>query len=105
MRVFSHPGRIGENEGWIGIQLSDPIRDIHFLFAYRLGRCEDRRHFQLQGMTVERSYRVEDIDSAQSISAPFTGRELSESGVQISLPNSDSGRILLIIPGEYVASG
>ena len=83
--MLTPPQSIDHRHGTIGFQITDPVLDKHFIFAFYRD-CDGMTGtvFPLQGLCPEKQYRVRKVtfDGAEEAGQKYSGAELSYDGLE-----------------------
>ncbi len=82
-----------ESTSWMAWQFDDPAENRGMIQAFRRGESPfETACFHLRGLKAAASYAVKTVDSEKE--SRHTGRELMESGLDVSIPNHPGVAIL-----------
>jgi hypothetical protein len=83
--LLTPPQSIDHRHGTIGFQITDPVLDKHFIFAFYRD-CDGMAGtvFPLQGLCPEKQYRVRKVtfDGAEEACQKYSGAELNYDGLE-----------------------
>ncbi len=83
------------SDNWIGWQYDLPARGSGIVQAFRRPQAtEATMSFRLRGLDVRAQYRVTVIDGAQVAKTDWSGRELMEDGLPVTLPEAPGAAVV-----------
>ena len=88
-----HVSERPDGRRWDGIEYFDPQTGRGVLFAFRTTNTETRHRFPLKGLDPRAQYRLVCADNS-SPPAVMGGRELTETGVLVVLPEPESSELV-----------
>jgi len=96
--LLTPPISKGDYSGWAAIQLQNPEDTGSLLFVYRLDNACSEKWFCLQGLEAERMYSVTDEDTPDLTPLTYSGRQLIQEGIHISITNKNDAKIIVVTP-------
>ena len=100
--LLTRPENFEKRRGWLAIQISDPVSDTHFLYAFHcVCDGDDRRIFHPEGLDSEGQYEISEIFPEKvPREGMIRGADLTRSGLQVefklALFDSWRGKLVMI---------
>ena len=96
--LLTPPKPKNDRQGWIAVQLTNPLHEASLLFVYRLDASAESMCFTLRGLCSNKKYNVQTHMPFGKEAGSISGADLMQKGLQVELPLRNRAAVFVLEP-------